>query len=51
MNIDQNMLFSYATFNPCCTKRQKNCIFCYEFYKNFSNSQFLENADEKFIYV
>ena len=50
MNIDQNMLFSYATFNPCCTKRQKN-IFCYEFYKNFSNSQFLENADENFIYV
>ena len=51
MNIDRNMLVSYDTFNSWCTKRQKNCIFRHEFDKNFSKSQFYENADKNVIYV
>ena len=51
MNIDRNMLFSSDTINSFCTKRQKNCIFRHEFDKNFSKSQFYENANENLIYV
>ena len=29
----------------------KNCIFRHKFYKNFSKSQFYENADENSLYV
>ena len=45
MNIDQNKLFSYDTFNSYCAKRQKTAFFRHEFYKNCPKSQFHENAD------
>ena len=33
MNIDQNMLATCTTFNPCCTKRQKTAFFVMNFKK------------------
>ena len=51
MNIDQTMLVSYDTFNSCCAKGQKKCIFRHEFYKNCPKSQFHENADGNLTYV
>ena len=44
MNIDQNMLVSYATFNYCCTKQQKTAFFIMDFIKIVQN-QFHKNAD------
>ena len=40
MNIDRNMLISFDTFNSCCAKRQKNCIFRHEFIKIAQNHSF-----------
>ena len=40
MDIDQNMLVSCITFNPSCTKCQKNCIFDMNFIKIAHNHSF-----------
>ena len=42
MNIDQNMLVSYATFKTCCTKRQKKTqkIYVMHFMEIVKNNSF-----------
>ena len=49
MNIDRNMLFFILRL--ILVLNDKNCIFRHKFYKNFSKSQFYENADGNLIYV
>ena len=40
MNIDQNMLVSYDTFNSCCAKRQETAFFVMNFIKIAQNHSF-----------
>ena len=37
MNIDQDMLVPYDTFNSCCAKRQKTAFFVMNFIKIAQN--------------
>ena len=40
MNIDQNVLISYGTFNYCCDKRQETAFVVMNFIKIDQNHSF-----------
>ena len=46
MNIDQNMLVSFDTFNSCCAKQQKTAFFVMDFIKIAQNHSFMKKQME-----